>query len=76
VATVCCCGRDALSSRPAASSHHPYRQRSQRGLVPRGLIISGFVGGLNVTQVLGAVAENGDAPGAHLGGRGRYGGSS
>ena len=35
VATVCCCGRDALSSRPAASSHHPYRQLSQRELVPR-----------------------------------------
>ena len=27
--------RCALSSRPAASSHHPYRQLSQRELVPR-----------------------------------------
>ena len=40
VATVCCCGRDASSSRPAASSHHPLRQRSQRELVLGGLFQS------------------------------------
>jgi hypothetical protein len=34
------CGRDARSSRPAASSRHPYRQLSQRELVPGGLFQS------------------------------------
>ena len=37
MAAVCCCGRDALRSRPAASSHHPYRGLLQRELVPGGL---------------------------------------